>query len=185
MGTHGLSIVVIVALIGWGLYRRVRRTVGFQPLQARRMRVRFVLFTVLLVLLAFTPMPTRADRWFMLVGVLVGLGLAGVAASTTQFQQKQGVWHYRPSGWVSAIVLLIFFGRLAYRMVELYEGSKGAPVVTSTGTGNAAHLQAASYTSDPLTLVAIFILFSYYAGYFLYLLWRERHLERSPEGNLR
>ncbi|WP_067934615.1 hypothetical protein [Alicyclobacillus kakegawensis] len=177
MESHVLPVLLIVILVAFGLYRRVRRTVTFQPIQRRRMIIRSLLFVLLLVLFVGTAAKTDLSYGVMGIGILAGLALAWVAAATTRFEIRNGIWHYRPSGWVSGVVLLLFIGRLAYRLLELYHSED----LAAASNGQPAHLQANNYTSDPWTLLAFFILFSYYAAYFAYLLWKERRLETSGQ----
>ncbi|WP_067927871.1 CcdC protein domain-containing protein [Alicyclobacillus shizuokensis] len=181
MESHILPVLVIVILVAFGLYRRIRRTISFQPIQRRRMSIRCLLFVALLVLFVVTAAQTHLSDWVMGIGILLGLALAWVAAATTRFEIRNGVWHYRPSGWVSGVVLLLFIGRLAYRLLELYHSED----LVAASNGQPAHLQANNYTSDPWTVLVIVILFAYYAAYFAYLLWKERQLEASEHGHAR
>jgi hypothetical protein len=171
-----VSIVVIAALILFGLYRRVRRTIGFQPLNRRRLTMRSIIFIVigLLILAAASVDPTIYI--FDAAGTVIGLILAYFAISNTQYEQRADGWYYRPNGWISAIVLLLFFGRLVYRVVYALDMSKQlSHVATAQGT-TPAHLQANTYVADPWTAGMIFVLFAYYACYYLFLVRKEKHL---------
>ncbi|MDQ0189577.1 hypothetical protein JI721_01870 [Alicyclobacillus cycloheptanicus] len=166
------TIVVVVLLVVFGLYRRVRRQIGYQLLRRGALTFRAVLFAVVSVLLLVAgykqPMVYVGDG----IGIVLGLVLAYIAMRYTQFEQRGGQWYYRSNGWIGAIVIALFFGRLIYRFALLYNLEKSP----AAGAGTSASLQAVSYTTDPWTAGVVFILFSYYVAYFWMVLRKEKEL---------
>lgn len=172
MGHYG--VVIIVALILFSVYRRTRRSIGYQPLIRRRMLFRSILFIVVgLVLIFFSvqyPLALLADA----IGIVVGLALAFYAKATTKYEQRGSTWYYRPHPWISGIVIVLFIGRLAFDYITRYSSSQS--------TGGQAHLQASSYIGDPWTAGFILILFAYYPAYYLALvLWERRQQQVDSE----
>lgn len=164
------TVVIIVLLVLFSVYRRVRRNIGFQKFHPKQMWTRTILFVVLGLLILVAgyghPIVYVSDA----VGLVLGIALAVAAMYTTKFEQRGADWYYRASGWISGIVLAIFFIRLLYRFVMVYDMAKlhGA---------NRAHFQTSTYVTDPWTAGAIFVLFAYYACYYGMLLRRGKSLE--------
>lgn len=169
---HLVSWVVIVALLGWSMYRRVRRSITFQPLRPSRFTVRMVLFTVIgLLYLAGVIVQYPLDGVWAVIGLLLGGILAYFAIRTTEFRPNGGQWLYRPHSWIGVILIVLFIGRIAFRAVEV------SSALTNTTAAGPAGMQA--YQRDPLTTGVFFILIAYYLGYYTFLIWRYRHLRRE------
>jgi membrane protein CcdC involved in cytochrome C biogenesis len=169
---HSLTVPIIALLVIFALYRRIRRTVGAQDLIPRRLRARSYIFIVIGILLLFSsykyPIAYVSDA----VGIILGLVLSYFAIKTTQFEHRERGWVYRPNGWIGGIVLALFFARIIYRFYEAYHMMQNGH-----GTGaNAANSMQSNLIGDPWTAGMIFILFSYYPCYFLFLARKARAL---------
>lgn len=166
---HYLIPVLIICFI---VYRRAKRTIGFQKLATRRLTVRLALFSLLggiIFLLGFIH-PIHYIGY--------GLGLAGgtylglTANRYTRFEHRNYGWYYRTHLWVEVAVLVLFLGRIAYRYAVI------AVTTTSTTTQfNPAEL--AQFTKDPVTAGVFFIIVSYYVLYFSYLLRESSKLTQA------
>lgn len=168
------SIIIIVLLVLFAIYRRIRRNIGFQRLVPNRLRVRMIIFLIigliLLVSSAAQPILYVSDA----IGIILGLILAYFATSTTKFEVRKERWFYRPNAWVGGIVLALFLGRLLYAFILVYSTMGKLP---QHGSGQASNpFQSGSYVKDPWTAGIIFVLIAYYAGYFLFLLRKAKQL---------
>ncbi|MCY0875503.1 MAG: hypothetical protein OWT28_04435 [Firmicutes bacterium] len=159
------SIVIIVLLLGYSLYRRVSRTVRFIPLQSRRLLTRTVIWLLLLVLipvLQASVVPTAVFLWYA-VGLVLGVVLGGIAMRTVRYEERGGVMHYRMNLWIGAIVTLLFLARL------LTDFSTDGSLLQSGAQSPTA--PAPSLLSDGSSLGLFALVFAYYAftGIMLYL----------------
>ncbi|GAA3408502.1 hypothetical protein ACFFNY_07260 [Paenibacillus hodogayensis] len=147
-------------LIAWIIYRRTRRSIGFQKLSVRRMKVRlgfFGLAAVMLLLLAF-------QHPVMLVGYAVGIAgglvLAYYATRHLLTEVRDDGLYYRTHIWIEATVLALFLGRIAYRLIEA--------VVMQGDTASMSDPSA--FAKDPLTGGILFVILTYYYVYYLYVM---------------
>lgn len=169
MSHHTEALVAVAALIMWSVYRRVRRTLRWQPLAKRRLAVRGSLFVVVGVLLLVNTLQRPAIVWWDAAGAVAGAVLAWLAVRNTRYERRADGWYYRPHGAIGALVILLFLARLAYRVTAAEalwngQGTAGGGPVPAGGAHASA---AAAYTADPWTAGAMFVLVAYYAVYFL------------------
>jgi hypothetical protein len=167
-------LVVVTALIAWSVYRRVRRTLHWQPLVKRRLVVRGSVFIVIGMLLLVSTLYHPATAWWDAAGVAAGAALAWLALRNTRYERRDDGWYYRPHGAIGALVILLFLARIAYRLAAaaaLWNGQgKAAGGLVPAGGAHAS--AAAASTVDPWTAGAMFILVAYYAVYYLAMAWR-------------
>jgi hypothetical protein len=179
---HAMSLLLPAVLIGFGVYRRIRRTVGYQKLEPRRLIVRSVLFTVLglmIVTLAVRhPIQLVGDA----VGLIGGLTLAYYGIRHLKFEKREQGWFYRTHGIVEAIVLALFIGRVVYRIVELALIAPGA-TGPAPGAGGAGANPYGDISRDPLTSAVFFVLVSYYVRFFTYLLRKAKRLDAAGDAD--
>jgi hypothetical protein len=160
---HSYSIFIIIALIIFSIYRRVRRNIGWQKLNQGSLVFRTVLFLIIgLVFLAggvLHPISLISD----VVGVLLGIILANYGAAMTSFEQRDGGHYYRPNIWIGSIVTVIFLVRFIYRFYGLFTGG--------------LQQQNMSYTvGNSWTAGLMLIMFAYYINYYRILIKRHKQL---------
>ena len=97
-----LPTLIFVPLIGFGLYRRFRRTFGRQLVAPRRMLVRMVLLSVVSTLLLVTSSPTPTSLAAAVAGLVGGVILAMVGLGLTKFEATHEGRFYVPNGWIGA-----------------------------------------------------------------------------------
>ncbi len=158
---------LVAALVMFAVYRRLRRSFGRQPLQARRMTVRIILLLVVgstLVPPALLSMPLLGAE---AVGAALGVGLGMWGAARTRFEMHDGRVHYVPHTYAGIAVSLLLLGRLSYRAIQIYL------------SGNGSHLGAAPSSPvgvKPLTVGIFFVLLGYYVYFYGWLLWKSKRL---------
>lgn len=171
---HASSIVIVVVLMIFVLYRRVRRTVGFQQLRVRRMTTRTVILICVAILVLLPDLKHPLAIVGAGAGVVIGLVLSFYAARTTVFEQRGNDWFYRPNVWIGVALLALFIARLAVRMFRVFSLSNAVP----SGAGSSAQVLAA-YGSDPWTVTTLLALVVYYVTYTLFLLRKQKSLDVS------
>ncbi|MDF2963836.1 MAG: hypothetical protein K0S39_5571, partial [Paenibacillus sp.] len=120
-----------MALIAFMLYRRFKRSVGFQKLTRSRLIFRSVMFTLLgcvfLYLGMLHPINFVADA----AGLAAGLVLSYYAVKHLRFEKRPDGWYYRTHIGIEVTVLVIFMSRIGYRLVAVYlqdPGVQATPV---------------------------------------------------------
>ncbi len=170
---HGISWVVIGVLVVWSIYRRIRRTIGFQPLRTKRFIFRVVLFLVVGVLYLVGTALHPTYVLYALIGLVIGCILTYFAIRTTEFEQRENGWYYRPNIWIGTALIVFFLGRLIYRGFEISKQIQTGTVSQHVGG------QPLSYSGDPLTASFLFALIAYYVGYSIFLIRSGRKRQMS------
>lgn len=176
MNQHSFTIIGIIALVIFGIYRRIRRNIGWQQLNPRRLMVRTCLFFI--IGLAFLaggishPISLLSD----VVGILVGIILAYYGATLTSFEQRDGRLHYRPNIWIGSTVTLLFLARLFYRFYKMYT----VGIVTGL-----PEEQTIGFTiGQSWTAGLMLIMFAYYIFYYLILIKKQKQLSFAGKNNI-
>ncbi|WP_067621727.1 hypothetical protein [Alicyclobacillus acidiphilus] len=170
---HYVSIIIIIALVLFGMYRRVRRTVGFQYLVRGRLTTRVVIFSILAVVILAAGISNPLSYASDALGLVIGGVIAYVSARTTRFEMRNGRWGYMQHMWIGIGLIVLFIGRLAFRFIELSQ--QVGELQQQRGSGQNG-VSAQSF-SDPWTAGIFMLLVAYYIGYFTFLLRKAKALE--------
>ncbi len=111
-----LTMLVAVPPTGFLLYRRFKRTFGWQPFKRRPMIARMVFFTLICVALVVT-MPTPEMIFAALGGLVVGLAAEFYAFKRTRLKLTAGSPVYTPDKWEGLAMTSIFLGTMVSRLV--------------------------------------------------------------------
>lgn len=166
MDPRQITPYLIVALVVWGVYRRMRRSFGRQ-----RVRDGFMWLRIGLLSLAAVLIGAQIARDVDLLGILsasvaCGAALALVGLKHTKFEVTAEGRYYTPHTYIGLAVTALFLGRLLYRFLGTYNGL--APAATR------GQDLAAIYRHSPFTLVVIGALVGYYVLYYAGVLQRTR-----------
>jgi hypothetical protein len=175
-----LGPYVIAALVVFAVYRRLRRSFGRQPLRPRRMTIRIVLLAV--IGCALMPAALRSGQFLAaeLAGVALGIALGLWGAKRTRFLMSGERLHYVPHTYTGIAVSLLFLGRLAFRLVQVYSGSHPSQAAYANavpGADPAQGLTTGSMVQSPLTVGLLYVLIGYYLCYYGLVLWKSKHLK--------
>ncbi|MFB7141458.1 hypothetical protein ACFCYN_17540 [Gottfriedia sp. NPDC056225] len=168
-----MFIGIIILLLAYRIFKRVRRSIGWQQLNKNRMRRSIVIFLIIgaLVLLqsGLKPIIITSD----IVGILIGIGLAYFASIKTNFEMRNGSWFYNTNIWISGTVTLLFFGRLIYRIYDIYSIEKlhGA---TNDVLTNRLQSMASGWSAG-----LMLIMFAYYIVFNLFMMKKEKNLTQE------
>ena len=119
MTTAQILPTLIVPLIVWRVYRRVRRNIGRQPLRPGRLLFTTIFFSVIIGLIALSALRSPPSLAALGGGLLCAVPLGLVALRLTRFEVAADGKFYTPNTVIGLGVTLLFIGRLAYRMVTL------------------------------------------------------------------
>jgi hypothetical protein len=178
MNQHSYTIIVIIALILFSIFRRVRRNIGWQKLKKGNLVFRTVLFLIIgLVFLAegiYHPISLISDA----VGILLGIILAYYGVTLTRFEQREGRLYYCPNIWIGSLVTVLFLGRFIYRFYELFAGG----TLSGLNQGQTKDLQNMGYTfGNSWTAGLMLIMFAYYIIYYTILIKKQKQFSQSGE----
>ena len=149
-----LMPALIAALIGWRLYRRVRRTIGRQPVRKTRLVITTIFFPLIVLLLALTGLRDPMLAAGLAAGVVIGIGLAWYGLRTTVFESTEAGLFYTPNRALGIGLSVLFVGRIVYRFGAIY-------LTTGAFDPNAMR----SFGKSPLTLLIFGVLAGYYTTY--------------------
>jgi hypothetical protein len=164
--------VLFIALVAWRVLRRIRKNIGRQPLQPRRMILRVVIFSAITVVMGVIALPHPQLDYGLGGGFLLGMLIALIGLYLTRFEATADGHFYTPNTYIGVILSLLLVGRLAYRMELLYSASQiaGPPSV--------------DVFQSPLTLFLFGVLAGYYVAYYLGVFVRCRQIPRAVVGNV-
>ncbi len=151
-----LTVIALLPLIGWSLYRRVRRMLGRQRLSRVRPWVTITLFPLLLALLAMTAFVPPHPQPYRLVWLAAGLALGGVAAAfglkRTRFEAAAEGLFYTPDARLGLAISALIVLRVIWRIGRLLIVGPDAP-------------QSTDFALSPFTLGPVGVFSGYYMVY--------------------
>jgi uncharacterized membrane protein len=98
-------MILVMALFAWGMYRRVRRNIGRQPLRPRRILLRLVILSVATLVILSLVMPVLALTFAG--GAVVGVGGAFIGLRHTQFETTEEGHFYTPNTYIGVALSLL------------------------------------------------------------------------------
>jgi hypothetical protein len=168
MAPNVMVPVVMAPLIVFGIYRRVRRNFGRQPIRPKRTWIRVGIFVALTAMIGLGSLRSAPLVEGLGAGLVGGALLGLLGLKLTRFEiSGQGDDCYTPDPWLGLGLTALLLGRLIYRFMVVY------PAMQSTAA--AAHSGGfAAYQRSPLTLAIFGLLFGYYIAYYTGLLIHHR-----------
>ncbi|HEY4214024.1 MAG TPA: hypothetical protein VGM84_21295 [Steroidobacteraceae bacterium] len=166
---------VVGALVLWGIYRRLRRSFGRQPILVGRTWMRVALLILVAGLIVYGMAHDALAIEALSGGVVCGLALGWLGIRHTQFEATPQGRFYTPHTYIGVLVTALFLGRLLYRYVAVYSAAPAPSAATQN--------LFAAYQNSPLTVATFGLLISYYLSYSLGILQRARTLvqQSTPE----
>ncbi len=156
-----LAPAIILPLIAWRMYVRVRRNIGRQPLQPKRTLARIIIFSVITMLIAAGGLVYPPVLIGLAVGLLLGAPLALLGLRLTKFEFTPEGKFYTPNTVIGVILSVLFIGRIIYRILMLSESS-------------AYNASSPELFHSPLTLSIFGLTAGYYIAYYAGVLMRAR-----------
>ena len=155
MTSARLLPALVIPLVGWRIYTRVRRNIGRQPFHPRRWRSAVVVFSVITMLLGWFAARSWPALGALGGGLLLGTALALLAFRLTRFESSAAGNFYTPNVVIGLGVTLLFLGRVAYRIIAML----GMSAVERAASGGVASYQS------PLTLLTFGVTTGFYIAY--------------------
>lgn len=178
------ATAIVVPLVLWRIYRRVRRMIGRQESVLWRHWSAVVFMPLLLAGAGWLALPYSQALAGWAAGVTGGALLAAWSLRLTRFENTAEGWFYTPNTQIGLALSALLVARIAYRAVVLYEGG-GLPVGPQAlsdvhpGMHPGAHPHVAivhMIVTNPITLGIISLRVGYAAAFAFGLLrWRLAH----------
>jgi hypothetical protein len=163
-GVSTLTLALLVPLIVWRIYARIRRMVGRQRLSRVRPWITLIIFPLIVMLLALTAMTHPERLGWLAAGLAAGGALAVYGLRKTTFESTPQGMFYTPNAHLGIALSLLFVARIAYRLVEIYMLDPATP------------RDPQDFARSPLTLCVFGLLAGYYIVYAAGLI---RHAHRA------
>ncbi|HET6553018.1 MAG TPA: DUF1453 domain-containing protein [Dyella sp.] len=168
--TPNMIYALMIPLMAFGIWRRVRGSFGPQPIRRKRMIGRIVFFTVVAGLIALGGLHNTRLLEGLLGGMLVGAALGTAGLKLTRFERNaSGSDLYIPNAWIGGVLTVLLVGRLAWRFLVVM------PQLQDPAMAHAAP----PIGNSPLTLAIFGLMIGYYICYFAGLLVHHRRFERA------
>jgi hypothetical protein len=175
MAAPALTYAVLVPVVLFSIYRRLRRNFGRQPLRVGRIAFRVVLFALVALLLLGSGLLMPRLGLGGVAGLLGGAALGLYGLHLTRFEAVPQGRFYTPNGVIGIALTALLLGRLLYRFLVLSPlMSAGAPGLQDPGA-------MTTFQRSPLTLAIAGLLVGYYLAYYAGLLHKARALVPLPE----
>jgi hypothetical protein len=149
-----LAPAIIVPLVAWRIYVRVRRNIGRQPLQPKRMMTRIAILGLISLLITAASRGEVAALSGLAGGLLLSLPLAWLGLRLTRFEMTPEGEFYTPNTYVGVTLSLLLVGRLGYRFAAYFSAAPETAPSFSAG-----------YLSSPVTMLLFGVTVGYYMAY--------------------
>ena len=168
--TPNMIYALMIPLMAFAVWRRVRSSFGRQPIRRGRMIARIAIFSVLAGLLALGGLHHARLLEGLAGGALAGAVLGTVGLRLTRFERDAaGNDLYIPNAWIGALITALLIGRLAWRFLVVMPQMQDPTVAHS----------APAMGNSPLTLAIFGLMIGYYVCYFAGLLIHHRRFEQA------
>jgi hypothetical protein len=151
---------LVIPFVAWRIYLRVRRNIGRQPFQPKRMTVRIIFFSVISLLFGVAAFPHWPALAGLGGGLVAGVPLALFGLHLTRFETTAEGRFYTPNTHIGLALTLLFTGRVVYRLIVLF------------GAQSSGDLPPPQLFQSPITLVIFGITAGYYIAYYAGVLIR-------------
>jgi zinc transporter ZupT len=163
-----ITPVLLSIAVAWGMYRRVRRNIGRQPVNTPRLQLRIGIFLAIGALVLFFSWRDLNLLAALVGGFACGAALAYSGLRHTRFEATVQGRFYTPHTYIGLIVSALFLSRIMFRLLTAHAGTD---VAASPGQN-----PFGAYQKSPLTLGIFGVLVGYYVFFNIGILRRSRSL---------
>jgi hypothetical protein len=163
-----VPLLILLPLVAWRVYARVRRMVGRQRLSRYRPWITLTIFPALVLVLCYAAYPQLERLEWLAAGLGAGALLGVFGLSRTRFEPTPRGLFYTPNAHLGIALTILFVARIVYRLFEVY------------ALEPAAARGLDGFLRSPLTLAVFGLLAGYYIAYAIGLArWRCAVLRRK------
>ncbi len=147
--------LIILPFVAWRIYSRVRRNIGRQVFNPRRMTGAIVFFSSITVLMAVGALAYPPSLAALGAGLALSIPVALFGLNATRFETTPEGKFYTPHTGIGVALTVLFLGRMGYRMFAL--------VIAPPAGGS----PPPSIFHSPLTLAIFGLTAGYYITYYV------------------
>jgi hypothetical protein len=155
--TTPTSTLVVGGIIAWGIYRRVRRNIGRQPLRPARIIISLVILSLVTILVFVGALAFPKLLLGVAVGIVLGGVLGFVGLRLTKFETTDQGHFFVPNMYIGLALSLLLVGRLLYRLPAIHD--------TMTASASASAPGQPQLFQSPLTYFILGLTIGYYLVY--------------------
>lgn len=170
METTTIALLVLVPLLVWRIYARLKRLAVRQQSTPWRHRLAVVLLMLVIAVTAAVVMGNVLSLSSLGAGVLAGFWAGVWGIKLTRFERSEQGMFFTPHRYLGIGVAMLFVARVIYRGLELYTNSR-TPVPVP--------LPMMDFLYNPLTLLPLGLLAGYFASYSWGLLRKRASLQMA------
>ena len=157
-----IGAVVVILLIVWRMYVRIKRMVGRQKSKIYRHWITLIVFPLLVAMFALAAIGNPVTEGIFALGLATGVGLAIWGLRMTKFETTPLAYYYTPNAHIGIALSVLMMGRIMYRFYQAYSPGAGQPGTSLQDFGR-----------SPLTLAIFGTLAAYYITYAIGIIrWR-------------
>ncbi len=150
------------------IYRRFKKSIGFQKLNPFWMKFRMSALALIGCVLLYGAVLKPTLFIFILGGLTLGLILVILAVRHSEIENREEVLYFRTHILIETTVILLLIGRVGYRFYTIVKANSLEAMVDPR--------QNLHFLLDPWTAGIFFILVTYYVGYFFIILDKSKNL---------
>ena len=120
-----LALGMMVAVMVFGLSRRLKRTFGRQALTRRHLLPRLIILPLVSVAVLLS-WPTPQALLAAAAGLALGIALGVWGLALTRFESVPEGEFYHPNPWLGLVVTALFLGRMAMRVLVISQANAEA-----------------------------------------------------------
>jgi hypothetical protein len=155
--TDPKMLLIMAPLLAIPVVWRIRRDFNFQRIASGRFRLRMILMSLLTVVV--TIFLTMAQPLLMALTWAISLSLLGLSLRLTVYESRpDGLW-FRTNPWVGGTLILLFLGRMGYRLYQIAGSGALDAMANGDPTGQLGR--------SPLSWMIALLLLSYHAMYYI------------------
>ncbi|RLQ96224.1 hypothetical protein [Falsibacillus albus] len=157
--------IIPFALIAFILYRRIKRSIGFQLYKPKRLLIRSAIFCIVSFMILAASLLHPSDYLYDFFGVMAGSIILIYAFKHSSLEIRVEKLYYRTHIWIESLILFIFLSRFLYRFTYV--------ILVGNSQGSQDPIQfSQAFTRDPWSRAVFFLLATYYVGFNLYI-WKK------------
>src|ERR1700722_20007063 len=111
-----MKFPIIVALIAFVAFRRIKRSIGFQKFSETSLIIRMVIFGLVALLILFGAIINPMSLVYDGIGIVAGVVLAYIATNHAKFEKRENGLYFKTHIWVEITIIVLFMARLGYRL---------------------------------------------------------------------
>ncbi|MGZ8288370.1 MAG: hypothetical protein ACXWVD_14795 [Telluria sp.] len=170
MNITTIALLVLVPLLIWRVYARVKKMMARQRSIVSRHWTGVGVFTAMVLVPGSELVAQPMTLGWLAVGTAAGIGYGMFGLRKTRYEETpEGYW-FTPNLYLGMLVAMVFIARIMYVGLEIY---------VNQGSANALP----RFTDSPLTLVSLGLFAGYFGTYSAGLLrWRHKMKKAAAVG---